>query len=311
MTPTKKPTFVLTHPFLSEVIDRELRPHARVIIARTPSALKRALRQADVLMTRFSDSVDDRLLSGAPKLRVVANCAVGVDNIDRASCRRRGIAVVNTPDVLTRATAELTLALLMAAARRIPEGEAMCRAHRFPGWAPDMLLGLELQGRNAVLVGQGRIGRETGRLFRALGLKVQWITRKDSRAAIARKLKRAQILSLHVPLTMQTRHWLNAKRLALLPPDAIVINTTRGPVVDEGALIRALKGRKIFAAGLDVYEREPEIPRALTRLSNVVLLPHLGSATVATRQNMVRLAIQGALGILSGKRPWNQVKSDH
>ena len=170
-----------------------------------------------------------------------------------------------------------------------------------------MLLGLELLGRTAVLVGQGRIGRETACLFEGIGLKIQWITRQDSDSKIARKLKHAQILSLHCPLTPQTHHWLNASRLKLLPKDAIVLNTTRGPVVDEAALIRALQQRKIFAAGLDVYECEPKIPPALLRLKNVVLLPHLGSATIQAREGMARLAISGLLGILSGKRPANEV----
>jgi glyoxylate reductase len=260
------------------------------------------------LVTRFSDPVNEDLLKHAPKLRAISNFAVGVDNIDFAACGRRGIRVCNTPDVLTRATAELTLALLLSAARRIPEGEQLCRTGHFKGWAPDMLVGIELQGRTAVLVGRGRIGHETAKLFEGIGLRIEWITRSTTPAQIRTKLKRAQILSLHTPLTPETRHWLNKSRLALLPRDAIVLNTTRGPVVDEQALIQVLKARKIFAAGLDVYEQEPKIPAELRKLPNVVLLPHLGSATRTAREAMARLAIQGVLALLGGKIPHNEVK---
>jgi glyoxylate reductase len=303
-----KPTVVVTHPLFGAVIDRDLRPHARVILARTRAALLRALPKADGLVTLLLDRVDDALLARAPRLRAVGNVAVGVNNIDLAACARRGVRVCNTPKVLTRATAETALALLLAAARRLPEGERLCRSGRFRGWEPDMLLGLELKGRNAVIVGPGRIGRETGRLLRALGLTVEYVGRGEPEARLRARLRRAQVLSIHLPLTRETRHWLDARRLALLPRDAIVVNTSRGPVIDEKALIRALAGRRIFAAGLDVYEREPVIPASLRRLPNAVLLPHLGSATRETREAMARAAVTGVIGILRGKRPWNEVK---
>jgi glyoxylate reductase len=304
-----KPLVILTDPFIPEVIARRLKPHARVIVARDRAALLRLLPRADGLITRLSDRVDAALLARAPRLRAIANYAVGIDNVDLAACAARGVRVANTPDVLTRATAELTLALLLACARRVPEGEALCRSGEFKGWAPRMLLGLELEGRRALIVGQGRIGRETARIFRGVGLKVTFITRRDSAAGIRAKLKRAQVLSLHVPLTPATRHWLDASRLALLPKDAIVLNTTRGAAVDERALIRALKARRIFGAGLDVFAREPEIPAALRRLPNVVLLPHLGSATTAARTAMAELAVSGLLALLGGRRPANEVVS--
>ncbi|MCM2323235.1 MAG: D-glycerate dehydrogenase [Oligoflexia bacterium] len=302
-----KPTILLTYPIHAEVIRKELAPRARVRIARSPAALRREIAHADGLITRVFDPVDEALLSRASRLKAVGNFAVGLDNIDLTACARRGIRVVNTPDVLTRATAELTLTLLLAAARRVPEGEALCRSGRFKGWQPDLLLGQQLQGRRAVLVGKGRIGTETARLFQALGLTITWITRKDSENTIRAKLARAQILSFHCPLTPDTRHWLNHSRLQCLPADAIVLNTTRGAVIDEKALISALKSHRIFAAGLDVFEREPRIPAALRRLPNVVLLPHLGSATAEAREAMARLVIRGVLAILGGKRPWNEV----
>ncbi len=169
------------------------------------------------------------------------------------------------------------------------------------------MLGLELKGRTAVIVGKGRIGKETARLYRAVGLKILWITRIDTRASIDSKLKRAQVLSIHAPLRSDTYHWLNRERLRSLPRDSIVINTARGPIIDETALIDALRSRRIFAAGLDVFEKEPAIPPALRNLPNVVLLPHLGSATTQARAAMARLVISGVVGVLGGKRPWNTV----
>lgn len=307
--PVARPLVVLTHPLIPSVIRSELQPHARVRVADGRKDLLRLAAQADALIVRLTDRVDEALLARAPRLKAVANFAVGVDNIDLEACRRRGIRVCNTPDVLTRATAELALTLLLAAARRVPEGEALCRGGRFRGWEPDMLLGLGLEGRRAVLVGQGRIGLETARLFEGVGMQVEWITRGSSPSEIRRRLARAQVLSLHVPLAPDTRHWLNASRIALLPRDAIVLNTARGPIIDEQALIRALRARRIFAAGLDVYEREPSLPASLRSLPNVVLLPHLGSATTQAREAMALLAVRGVLGLLGGKALANEVKS--
>lgn len=305
----KKPLVILTDPLIPSVVNRLLKPHARVRIAPPSRAgLLPLLRDADALISLLSCRIDHELLDAAPRLKVVGSFAVGYDNIDLAACHARGVRVVNTPDVLTRSTAELTLTLLMAAARRVPEGERMCRSGRFTKWEPGLLLGQELKGRTAVLVGPGRIGQETARLFRGLGLKTVFISREDSQSSISSKLKKAQILSLHLPLNEQTRHWLNGTRLALLPRDAIVLNTTRGPTLDEKALIQALRAGLIFAAGLDVYEHEPRIPRALRSLPNTVLLPHVGSATQKAREAMAELAIRGVLGILSGKKVRNEVK---
>ncbi|HTL13421.1 MAG TPA: NAD(P)-dependent oxidoreductase [Bdellovibrionota bacterium] len=305
----KLPKIVITHPLTARVVAEELRPHARVVLARTRPAILRELRDADGLVTLLTVKVDRELLSAAPRLRAVGNVAVGLDNIDLTACAARRIPVVNTPDVLTRATAELTLALLLAAARRIPEGERVARSGRWKGWDPDQLHGLDLKGRVAVIVGPGRIGKETGRLLRALGLKVEFIARGEPESSLRSKLRRAQILSIHAPLSPSTRHWLSAPRLALLPRDAIVLNTSRGPLVDERALVKALKARRIFAAGLDVYEDEPRIPADLRALRNTVLLPHLGSSTRETREAMARAAASGVVALLAGRRPWNLVKT--
>jgi glyoxylate reductase len=303
-----RPMVVLTDPFLPAVVRAELRPHAKIVYVRSRAELLAAVGRADAVITRLSDRVDQELLAAAPRLKVAGNFAVGFDNIDRAACRARGVAVVNTPGVLDRSTAELALSLLLAAARRIPEGEALCRTGKFKGWAPQLLLGLELKGRRALVAGKGRIGGETARLFAAVGLSVNAVDSKTPDAAIREKLREAQVVSLHLPFHPGTRHWLSKARLALLPPDAIVINTARGPVVDEKALIVALRTRRIFAAGLDVFEREPEIPLALRKLPNVVLLPHLGSATLQAREGMARAVISGVLAVLRGERPANLVQ---
>jgi glyoxylate reductase len=303
-----RPLILLTHPFFPELVKHELAPHARVQVVRTRKALEQAISKASGLITRFGDPVDEKLLARAHELKAIANVAVGTDNIDFAACRKRGIRVANTPDVLTRATAELTLALLLACARRIPEGEKLCRRQgAFKGWAPDMLLGLELKGRHAVLVGRGRIGSETERLFKGIGLTTEWITRQSPASDIKTKLRRAQILSLHVPMSPATHHWLDAAKLKLLPNDAIVINTARGPVIEERALIRTLQSKAIHSAGLDVFEHEPVIPAALRKLENVVLLPHLGSATQSAREGMARLAFRGVVALLNGQNPPNEV----
>jgi glyoxylate reductase len=271
------------------------------------AALDEALPDADALICLLTLVVDEALLARAPQLRVVGNVAVGVDNIELDACRARSIAVVNTPDVLTRATAELALTLLLAAARRVGEGERLVRAGEWNGWAPDQLLGLQLEGRRAVIVGAGRIGETTARLFEALGMSCERVGRHATQAEIDGALSQAQVLSLHLPLNDDTRGWLSRERIAKLPPDAVVINTARGPVVDEAALVEALRSRAIFAAGLDVYEHEPQLHPGLRELDNVVLLPHLGSATRRAREGMARLSASGVAALLAGDEPENRV----
>lgn len=300
-----KPLIVLTDPLFPKILKDELRGRARYRIVPFTKLLARDLSTADALVVLLTDRVDQRILKQAPHLKVLATYSVGVDHIDLKAAHQRKLPIVYTPRILTRSTAELALTLLLAAARRASEGEAICRKNRFKGIKPDFLLGKELKGRHAVLVGQGQIGKETAKLFRAVGLTTEFITRRDSSASIHAKLKRAQVLSLHTPLTPQTRHWLSATRISKLPSDAIVLNTSRGAVIDEKALIRALKRNRIFAAGLDVYENEPQIPRELRALSNVVLLPHLGSATEEARHEMARQLLRGVLAVLQKKRPWN------
>ncbi len=298
---------VLSYPFCAEAVNKILLKHARVSVADSRAKLKKQLLTADALICLLTDTIDENLLQLAPKLKVIGNHAVGINNIDLDACKRRGVKVCNTPDCLTRSTAELALTLLFAVAKRVTEGQALCRSGNFRGWAPELLLGQELKGRHAVIVGAGRIGTETAKLFRAVGVSTEFIRRTDSPHEITRKLRRAQILSLHCPYTPETDHWLDARKLSQLPTDAIVLNTARGAIIDEQALIRALRARKIFGAGLDVFENEPRIPLSLRKLPNCVLLPHVGSATTAARTAMLNLVLTGTRDLLLGKKPRNQV----
>ena len=302
------PLVLLTYPLDPHSIHPKLRDRTRIKIAKNQAHMMKHLSKADALVVLLTDIIDKKFLSRAHHLKVLGTCSTGLDHIDLPACKELGIKVINTPQVLTRATAELSLTLLLAAARRIPEGELMCRFNSFTGWKPDLLLGQKLHGKNAIVVGGGRIGRETAKLYRAIGLSVEMITREDSPRSITSKLKRAQVLSLHVSFNSSTYHWLDKRRIALLPRDCIVINTSRGQVIEEKALIQALKKKRIFAAGLDVFETEPVIPKALRNLTNVVLLPHLGSATFDTRAEMVASVTSGVWKALNGERPSNQVR---
>ncbi len=300
MKATRPPLITVTWPWPLKKLDQLAKGRVRFQYS-DPSkkaAFKKALQESEGLIVLLNHAVREDLLAGAPRLKALGTYSVGTNHIDPVACEKRGIRIINTPDVLTRSTAELALALLMAAARRLPEGEALCRKGKFKGWAPDLLLGLELKGRHAVLLGEGRIGRETAKLFHAIGMSIEFITRKDKAIDIRKKLGRAQVLSLHCPLTKETHHWLNARRLALLPQDSVVINTARGEIIDEKALIKSLASGKLFSAGLDVFEQEPLIPQALRKLPQVVLAPHLGSATRATRERMLEIVVEGTISAL-------------
>jgi len=272
------------------------------------------------LLTLLTDVVDRALLEEAPKLEVVSNYAVGYDNIDVTACTDRGVAVTNTPDVLTDATAEIALALLFAAARRIPEGDRYVRAGRFRGWKPSMLLGTDIRGKTLGLVGAGRIGRALGRRAAGIGMRILYVDRHNQpdfeRETEARRfpldalLEESDFVSLHVPLSPDTRRLIGPDELSLMKKGAILINTSRGPVVDESALAAALAAGALRAAGLDVYENEPEVNPALLELDNVVLVPHLGSATEETRDAMGVLASENLLDVLEGKRPKHLVNPD-
>ncbi len=273
----------------------------------------------DALVTLFNDRVDAALLDRAPRLRLVANYAVGYDNVDVHACAARGIVVTNTPDVLTEATADLAFGLLLSAARRISEGDRLVRRGAFHGLTPSLLVGAPVHGATLGVVGLGRIGQATARRARGFGMHVIYASRARAPVDVARALgamaveldelfARADFVSLHCPLTEETHHLVNAARLARMKPGAILVNTTRGPVVDEAALADALARGPIGGAGLDVYEDEPRVHPALLGLENVVLAPHLGSADRPTREAMSRIVADNVLAVLAGRAPLNPVQ---
>ncbi len=242
-----------------------------------------------------------------PSLRVVANFAVGYDNIDVEACRERDVIVTNTPDVLTNATAELAVALMLAAARRIGEGERMVRRGDWRGWEPEQLLGRELSGATVGIVGLGRIGSRVAELLRGFEPRLLHSSRHDREGVERRELPdlvaESDVVTLHVPLSKETRHLVDAELLKRFKPGSILVNTSRGGLVDTAALVQALRSGPLAAAGLDVYEREPEVPAELRELENVVLAPHIGSATSETRNAMARLAAENVIAVLEGQEP--------
>ena len=259
------------------------------------------------LVSMVTDTVDRAVVEAADALKIIANVAVGYNNIDVAAARSRGIIVTNTPDVLTDATADFALALILAVTRRLGEGERMLRRGAWPGWAFDQLLGMQLRGKQLGLVGFGRIGRAVAARAQAFGMTVGHTSRSDAGMPLDRLLATSDVVSLHVPLTPETKHLIGQPELARMKRTAYLINTTRGPVVDEAALAWALKNRLIAGAALDVYEREPEVHPDLLGLENVVLAPHLGSATTETRTAMADLAARNVIAVLSGAPPLTPV----
>ncbi len=267
--------------------------------------------------TRLTEEV----LNQASKLRVVANAGVGYDNIDVGACTRRGIAVTNTPGVLTDTTADLAFTLLLAVARRVVEGDRLVREDRWQRWEWGMLHGADIHHKTLGLYGLGRIGQAMARRGRGFSMRILYHARRRVPEAIERELaaqyvdgdtllRESDFLSLHVPLTEETRHLVRAPELALMKPTAFLINTARGVVVDEEALVQALQAGKIAGAGLDVFEREPQVHPALLKMNNVVLMPHVGSATAETRLKMAMLAAENLLEALAGRRPPNLVNPE-
>jgi glyoxylate reductase len=281
--------------FLLDVHDSEWPPSRDELLAHVAGR--------DGLMTMLTDRIDDELLDAAGRqLRVVANFAVGFDNVDVPACSRRGVIVSNTPDVLTQATAELTIALLLALVRRVAEGDRLIRRGEDWIWAPNMMLGHGLASRTLGLVGYGRIGKEVARLAQAHGMRVVHASRTGG-LPLDEVLATVDAVSLHLPLAADTHHLIDERALALMKPTAVLVNTSRGPIVDETALARALAAGRIAGAALDVFEREPEVGKELVALENVVLAPHLGSATLETREAMGMLCVQALRAVLLERRP--------
>lgn len=270
----------------------------------------------DALITLVSDPVTEAVIRAGSKLKIIANYAVGVNNIDRAAAAARGIVVTNTPGVLTDATADLTMALLLALSRRIVEGDRMVRAGRFAGWAPDLLLGRELKGKVLGIVGPGRIGRAVARRARGFGMTVVASGRSardendpddPPRVSFEDLLRRADVVTLHLPLNDDTRGLFGRETFLKMKPGSFLLNTARGGLVDEPALIASLESGHLGGAGLDVYENEPAVLPALLDNDRVVLMPHAGSATTETRREMARMVVEDVRRVLAGEKPLRAV----
>ena len=260
----------------------------------------------DGVLSLITTRVDGSFLDRAgPQLQVVANYGVGVNNVDLAEAARRGVVVANTPDVLTRTTAELAVTLMLSLLRRVVEGDRFLRAGGEWSFSLEFMLGEGLDGKTVAIVGPGRIGRETARLAEAFGARALFVGRSDS---LHEALGTADVVSLHCPLTDETRHLIDAEALAAMKPTAVLVNTARGPIVDERALVDALQRKTIAGAALDVFEREPAVSEELLRVEQVVLTPHIGSGTRVTREAMGMLAVEALRSVLlRGERPANAV----
>jgi glyoxylate reductase len=281
--------------------------------AMAPDELRARVADKDALVTLLTDSIDRTVIDAAPKLKIVANVAVGFNNIDIAYAQSRGVIVTHTPDVLTESVADFTWALILAVTRRLAEGERVVRSGQWKGWALDFMLGTELKGKQLGLVGVGRIGRAVAARAPAFGMRVVYTEPRDidlpgaENISLDRLLNTSDIVSLHVPLTPETTHLIDKRSLARMKRSAYLINTARGPVVDEEALAWALQQHLIAGAALDVFEREPAVHPDLSKLENVLLVPHLASATTETRTAMADLAAENVIAVLAGRAPLTPV----
>ncbi len=300
---------------LKEFCDYDVNPEPRPL---TREELLKNVKGRKAVLCLMSDRIDAEVFEAAgPKCCIFANYAVGYNNIDVAEARRRGIWVSNTPDVLTDATADMAWGLLFSAARRIAEGDRMIRRGEFPLWGPESMLGLDVSGRTLGILGAGRIGSNFARKSLAFNMKVIYHNRRTSpdleKQTGARYVDRetlfreSDFISIHVPLTPETHHLVGEREFAMMKRSAVLINTSRGPVVDEKALVKALASGQICGAGLDVYENEPSVEPELLKMENVVLAPHFGSATMDTRVNMGLVAVRNIAYALKGETPPNLV----
>ncbi len=280
--------------------------------------ITRRANDADALVTLLADRIDRHVIETLQRVKIIANYAVGFDNIDIEAAKEKGIVVTNTPGVLTDATADLAIALLLAVTRRIVEADEFVREGKFTSWKPELFLGPSLQGKQLGIVGLGRIGTAVAIRAKAFGMRVVYYKKRrlseeeENRLGVSymdldELLSSSDFISLHVPFTSETHHLIDEKRINMMKPTAVLINTARGAVVDEKALIEALIDRRIWGAGLDVYEFEPRVPEKLKALDNVVLLPHIGSATVETREKMAIMVAENVIAVLEGKEPPNRV----
>lgn len=318
-----KPQVYLTRQLPPAVMERlaretELTWHSEDRVA-TKAEIITGARGCAALLCNITDRIDAEILAACPGLKVVANFGVGFNNIEVAAATARKIPVTNTPGVLTAATADMAFALLLDAARRVSEGDRFVRTRQWDGWHPMQMLGADVSGTTLGLIGFGRIARAVARRALAFDMKViYWNRTPVSAAEVAGAtaanfddvLRQADFVSVHVAYTPETHHLLGEKQFALMKPSAFVINTARGPIIDEKALVRALQTKRIAGAGLDVFEREPQIEPELLGLENVVLAPHLGSATIGTRTKMGMIAADNLLAVCAGQRPPNCVNPE-
>jgi len=322
--PTKRLTVVVTRR-LPDVVEARLKELFEVDLRDPDSAMTRdelaaAMGRADVLVPTITDQIDATLLAQAgPRLKLIANYGAGVDNIDVATARSRGILVSNTPGVLTEDTADMAMALMLSVIRRVPEGLAVMQSGDWAGWSPTAYLGGRVGGRRLGILGMGRIGQAVARRARAFGMQIHYHNRHRLRPEVEAGLEatwwesldqmaaRMDVLSINCPHTPSTFHLMNARRLKLMKPTAVIINTSRGEVIDENALTRMLRAGELAGAGLDVYERGTDINPRLRELPNVVLLPHMGSATIEGRIEMGEKVIINIKTFADGHRPPDQV----
>jgi lactate dehydrogenase-like 2-hydroxyacid dehydrogenase len=318
----KKPRVVVTRQLPPAVEARLMRDYDAILnvddrVIGTDELLSLA-GGADALLVAPTERIDTSLIGRLPpSVKIIACYSVGFDNVDAAAAAKRGIAVTNTPDVLTEATADIAMLCLLGAARRAHEGDVLVRSGRWGRWTPTELLGAELSGKRLGVFGMGRIGQAMARRARGFGLKLRYCDQRKLPAKsvqgarfvadVNRFLTQCDFLSLHAPATKETHHFLNAARIDRLPQGAIVVNTARGTLVDDEALIAALRTRRVAAAGLDVFENEPKLHPGYLKLPNVFILPHLGSATVETRDAMGFRALDNLDAFFSGKRPRDRV----
>ncbi|MDK2814536.1 MAG: glyoxylate reductase [Thermoanaerobacter sp.] len=302
---------------LRKYCEVEVSPYDRML---TKEELLEKVQGKNAVITQLTDKVDKEFFEAAKEVKIVANYAVGFDNIDLEEATKRGVYITNTPDVLTNATAELAWALLFATARRVVESDKFMRAGKFQGWAPMLFLGKGVTGKTLGIIGAGRIGQAFAKMAKGFDMKILYTARSPKKefeeetgaqyVDLDTLLKESDFVSIHVPLTPETRHLIGEKELKLMKKSAILINTGRGPVVDEKALVKALKNKDIYAAGLDVYEREPLFEEELAQLDNVVMLPHIGSATEEARRDMSILVAQNIIDVIEGRVPRTLVNKD-
>lgn len=312
----KKPLVFITRPIPQAGIDL-IKKHATVVLRKTDTIIPRAellqaVRTVDILLPILTDKIDAEVMSAAPNLQMIANYGAGYNNVDVAAATQRDIRVTNTPDVLTDTTAELAVTLMLSVARRIVESDGIMRAGQYPGWGPMLYMGHGISGKTLGVIGMGRIGSRVAEIaHHGFGMHVLYYTKHKERdvekslgaqkVTLQTLLKKSDVVTLHVPLVPETHHLMSTKEFKQMKNSAIIINTSRGPVIDEVALVKALRTKEIAGAGLDVYENEPKAAAGLVQLKNIVCLPHIGSATFETREAMAMVAAKNIVDFIHGR----------